>query len=255
MINEKSMNEKAMVEKKRALRINEWMSVFGEYIWYASGLIDDLLRLVGDYAVSLAHEWAPIPTHLRENGVCGCINDSSPTFKSCYCWKLLLQHACSIYTLSECDTNTFRINFTAKSWWIGVIWPASNIHAIQPSYEAMVNSVDRDSFGCFDSQSAVEALYISSSGGGLWHHNRGGAKFLSHVNTTWVDRIDINVKNNQITLALFFESERRHWCSFSIQSLNFDHLRPFVQLKRSALRDPQSLAIIETPIFEIPIPP
>jgi hypothetical protein len=120
-------------------RSDRWMQKYGRSIQDTTGLLIDLIRVVGQY-MPLEHLWACISSRTFKSQnydwSCLCHNCPSMVYPPCHCQKTDLVHNCSIYTMTESGANSFRIHVTLCDWWIGVIFtPSSTLDEALPLVE------------------------------------------------------------------------------------------------------------------------
>lgn len=118
-----------MAEEKvqRRKRLRRWLEAVSLQSLSLTGLLPDILMIVGEFAVPLEHMWGVLPHNYRRPMVSECCKTLSTTVSSCNCRTWICQHFCSIYTIDQSGASEFSINLKAKEfWWAGVLWSSGN---------------------------------------------------------------------------------------------------------------------------------
>lgn len=221
-----------------------------------TGLLKDLVLMMGEYVVPLEHSWLPLPSHIywqRRNELdclkCGYgLNKKDPfVFASCYCWNAVYQHTCSVHTVRESGCTRWRIHVPRSwEWWAGVIWKTSPNLFQDP--DDRFNTHRADSFnkvdGVFDGICIDRSGFISRFQRDNFNQSRlvnsripGNVPF-PNLGITGVSNTDrYFVELSMTETGITFTSEKGHCVTVPFDARIIQHYDvyqcwPFVQLQR-----------------------
>lgn len=116
------------MDVEREKRLKCWRSEMGTSIVMCTGLVMDLMWLLAEYAVPLAHYWVSRNNQDRVD----------------------MRRAKSPYSMNDCGTVAFRIDVAARNeWFVGVVWPKTSATTVVPNGVAVSPHLDDDYFGVY----------------------------------------------------------------------------------------------------------
>ena len=237
--------------RRRRERIGEWLTKIGHglAVESATGLLRDLVLLVGEFVVALEHRWSPLPRQLLKRPECNCMKLPGDTIKRCDCSNWLVQHYCSLYTIQEAKSNEFTINIGANAtyntnWWTGIIW-SSKSNCLQHAAKLTKDLTDSmrtvpDVFACMVSDGGfVRTFDITGSSGVIYMFDRFSIN--NPIIVRIIDDTDgqkVRFGNNGVdSIAIDVPTRLQHY-----------YARPFVQLDAVGSHNHCALTIA-TPLF------
>lgn len=116
--------------------VRRWQEKYGQVVSDATMCPGDLVRIIGEFAVPPSHSWMPAACD-NSNGECtvpSCLDPiGSSVFHSCARWSYIYKHACSRYTMEECESSEFTVHIDGDTeWWVGLLWDDDKITKYSP---------------------------------------------------------------------------------------------------------------------------
>jgi hypothetical protein len=190
--------------------LRSWLATAGVAVETATGLFPDLLRIVAEYAVCLAHRWSPV----RGNSVAS----DTFSFAGSDLWPYGFQHTCSVSTIGETGARAFRVSFHGTfAWWLGVLRDGPSEPALASSDSVVAGQVNG---------------WMLSVDGPVFQLVRGHAiRLKSDFSLYGIDSVVVVVG---VDFIEFRPTGRPPYRICNLQNLELCAMRPFVQLCRPA---------------------